>query len=630
MIKSLKSIYLNRYILFLSILSVISMSCRKSEIPSGNNNHVVQKTVANPTEYKDVQFGLSTFYDNGNSTDVAMNKYNRIVEVHKSQGANTIWYRVGNLYRNHINWGSSKQYDTGISPTVAANDNNVVVEIHKSHSWFSSGLWYHVGTLYSSSVVFGGSHKFDSGSDPCVALNNNNVVVEVHKSQGNYGLWYHVGIVNPTTKTISWGKSYKYDNGGMNPSIAINNNNIAVEVHQAPTSGRVWYRVGRIDTRSKTINWSNSVNYQSGAQPDVTLLDDGTVIEVHASEGLNDNLWRMMGKVNGNRIDWTSVGEYFDDGTNPSVTANNISAVQTHDGEGLSTGLFASSSLITDHSNWMHNIMGHIGNKPLNDIVVPGSHDAAMYDLSFGQTQDHNIYNQLKGGVRYFDLRPNGNLNMYHGPVTGPHVDAILSNVKSFMDEGRNELVMLKFSHFKDFNSEVYKSLVNKIKNKLGDYLYVNNTGKRLGDITMNEYLNDGGKVLIFMDGSFPVTYREDGIYVYRDNYNSVCTDGDIVLYDSYSDMKNYESMRDDQLQKFQRFNGVANDGSTADMFLLSWTVTPITGVWLFCKGANANLMYEMNKIQRNRYGKIPNILYVDFYEYARVTDASIIMNKRF
>jgi hypothetical protein len=34
--------------------------------------------------------------------------------------------------------------------------------------------------------------------------------------------------------------------------------------------------------------------------------------------------------------------------------------------------------------------------------------------------------------------------------------------------------------------------------------------------------------------------------------------------------------------------------------------------------------------VQRNTHGQIPNILYVDFYEWADPTDVAIAMNARF
>ncbi|MFA8300845.1 MAG: hypothetical protein ACEPOV_11830 [Hyphomicrobiales bacterium] len=622
-----------RTVLSASFLGLILLlgGCKKDlyDVKPGNHSDVKSsmKTASIPTGYKDVQFGLGTQYDNGNYTGVAINRGGRIVEVHKAQTLGNIYFRVGSVDHNVISWTPSVKYDTGQTPGVAINDHNTVVEVHKTESPFVNGIYYHVGTHTGTTIEWGNGFQYDNGTTPQVALNNNNVVVEVHKSQGNYGLWYHVGIVDPVARTISWGNSYKYDGGGVNPSIAINNNNVAVEVHQAPTSGRIWYRVGHIDPNSKTISWGNSVDYQSGSQPDVALLDNGYVIEVHRSEGVKDNLWSTVGQVAGNNINWYRTSEYYDNGASPSVSANEELAIQTHDAS-RTTGVWASVSQITDRANWMYNTLSVIGNKKLSEITFPGSHDAGMYPSSLGQCQDKNFHEQLMAGIRFFDVRPNADMNVYHGPIGGPSVDELLTDVEEFMDEGHNELVILKFSHFKDFNSEVYSILVDKIKNKLGSHLYVNNDNKRLASITMNDYLSTGGKVLVLIEDEYAIENRHDGIYTYRDNYDANVNEGDIVFYDDYSNTTDYDRMRGDQLNKYYNYSGLSNDKEN-DMFLLSWTLTPMTGVGEASRPANGNLSIEMSKIMPNNYGHIPNVLYVDFGQLARVTDAAILMNAR-
>ncbi|MFA8300844.1 MAG: hypothetical protein ACEPOV_11825 [Hyphomicrobiales bacterium] len=612
-------------------LVLLMGGCKKDlyDVKPNNQPNVEykMKTAGVPTGFKDVQFGLGTQYDNGNYTGVAINKGGRIVEVHKAQTLGNIYFRVGSVKDNVISWAPSVKYDTGQTPSVAINDNNTVVEVHKTESPFVNGVFYHVGTHTGTTIEWGRGFQYDNGTTPQIALNNNNVVVEVHKSQGNYGLWYHVGIVDPVAKTISWGKSYKYDGGGVNPSIAINNNNLAVEVHQAPTSGRVWYRIGHINPNSKTISWGNSVDYQSGAQPDVALLDNGYVIEVHKSEGVKDNLWSTVGQVNGNNINWYRTSEYYDNGASPAVSANDQIAIQTHDAN-TTTGIWASVSQITDRANWMYDSMSVIGDKKFCDITFPGSHDAGMYPSSLAQTQNKNFYQQLTAGIRFFDVRPNSEMHVYHGPVGGPSVDEVLNDVKHFMDEGHNELVVLKFSHFKDFNDGVYSTLAQKIKDKLGPYLYVNNTNKRLADITMEDYLGTGGKVLILMEGEYAINHHQDGIYTYRDNYDSNIGEADIVFYDDYTDTTDYGRMRSDQLNKYYNYDGLSSN-KESDMFLLSWTLTPVTGVGKASRPANSNLDLEMSKVMPNNYGHIPNVLYVDYGQLARVTDAAMLMNTR-
>jgi hypothetical protein len=43
-----------------------------------------------------------------------------LVEVHKSQNADTLWYHVGQVSADgEIAWSPSRQYDNGILPSIA-------------------------------------------------------------------------------------------------------------------------------------------------------------------------------------------------------------------------------------------------------------------------------------------------------------------------------------------------------------------------------------------------------------------------------------------------------------------------------------------------------------------------------
>ena len=58
----------------------------------------------------------------------------------------------------------------------------------------------------------------------------------------------------------------------------------------------------------------------------------------------------------------------------------------------------------------------------LSQLTIPGTHDSAsLYEnatsLGFAKTQDLNLTQQLNLGVRFFDIRLNKNLDVYHGPV---------------------------------------------------------------------------------------------------------------------------------------------------------------------------------------------------------------------
>jgi hypothetical protein len=79
---------------------------------------------------------------------VAMDDNGNVVEVHKSENENTLWYHVGRLQPNgEISWSESRQYDEGILPTVRFTDpaGGELREIHQSANNDQNWDWH--GTL---------------------------------------------------------------------------------------------------------------------------------------------------------------------------------------------------------------------------------------------------------------------------------------------------------------------------------------------------------------------------------------------------------------------------------------------------------------------------------------------------
>jgi len=278
------------------------------------------------------------------------------------------------------------------------------------------------------------------------------------------------------------------------------------------------------------------------------------------------------------------------------------------------------------------------GNRSLRQMVLPASHDAGMYLVGFpqslGRTQTLNLYGQLKLGVRYFDLRPSwrdGTLYIHHDIITGPRLCDVLNDVRRFMNEGHRELIILKLSHYDSFNADRYESAIAEIQNRLGSWLYVSKpAGKRLADIPLKVYLQSTGRVLVVCDGSYPVQHHHDGIWVYRDCGSLNSAEGDFRVYDQFSNTISYSVMSQDQFAKFDRYDGICQTQPRlkCDLFLLSWTLTPLTDVPAFAALPNQKLSQAISQMKfPNSHGFIPNLLYVDCVETADLAKISIAMN---
>jgi Domain of unknown function (DUF5050)/LVIVD repeat len=306
-------------------------------------------------------------------------------------------------------------------------------------------------------------------------------------------------------------------------------------------------------------------------------------------------------------------------------------------------------------SDWMKSLAAtnqSFGSRSLKQMVIPGTHDAGMYETRvFGgfssgnaQTQNQCFFDQLSGGVRYFDLRvadDSGTLYVYHGKAWGPTLESVLADVNEFMAPGRSEIVILKFSHFYKFNDDLYESFLNILSGTLQNWLYTYSGTPRLSEITYDTFVEDGmGKVLVVSDYTFQDKNNKNipGVYRYADGAVT-CESGrgdptgaDMIVYDCYSDSEDYAQMLSDQDTKFNSYNGFCNGSYTSlpcDLYLLSWTLTPSwpTTVLDLAQVANGNLPGAISAFGKNQYGQIVNIIYVDYYELSGVTNICYGLN---
>ena len=152
-----------------------------------------------------------------------------------------------------------------------------------------------------------------------------------------------------------------------------------------------------------------------------------------------------------------------------------------------------------DYSAWMSKIND---DTLVNQIVIPGSHDAGTYNMVYlGETQQFDINKQLEMGVRYFDLRVNkidDNYVIFHSIINGVEFLPILESLKEFIINHPTETLLLDFQHFNG-NSQ------NDVYNFITEYLFNNNllviNNSNLSDLEFisNLKLKDArGKCIIF------------------------------------------------------------------------------------------------------------------------------------
>jgi hypothetical protein len=592
----------------------------------------------------DVFFGLSEQYDSGSDPAVALNASGTVLELHKNQEGMSLYYRVGQLDNATVQWtAKSTTHDGGTQPDCALNIHNVAVEVHKNEA--GDTLYSQVGLVNpdSKSVQWHGAKKIGGGYTPSVSLNDLGVVVEVHRTNNvlhSDRLYIRVGKVEG--ESIVWQEDDQYGSGYF-PRVALNNSGTVLVVHQADNGFNLCMRVGRVSGKVVVFE-GEAFSIGNGTRPCVAITDDGTVIATWSAGG---ELWQRVGNIQGSGVNWTREAMQFDDGICPSVAAAGGMVLQVHQSETVLSGLFFSNSILTNRAIWMEQRLAALGSKPISALALPASHDSSMYRTGpkeiWAKTQDLSIYDQLEYGIRWFDLRvrwTGSKFVMHHGPIDGPDLADILADFQQFAEQGHKELAILKFSHFEDISNDIYTKLTSQVFATIGVWMIKTKpSGKRLAQGTLNEYTINGTALMVVVDDNYAIDKPSPGFWVYRDadwdadkdhfpGYDPI--DGDLRVYDVYSDTVFLDTMIAGQTKAFSAYNGMCakNPLVTCDLYLMSWTLTPPTDVWDISKSANRCLGQKMTTIpDPNSHGKIINMVYTDYVEYARACDVVLFMN---
>jgi hypothetical protein len=590
-------------------------------------------------------FGLGYDFDAGSDPGVAINADGTVVEVHKNEAGTSLYARTGTLNQAQITWNDTgsdrKSYTGGKQPAVAMNGRGDVVEVHKRETGDKIFAMY--GTISGTSILWGKSEDYDSdGHDPAVAVNYNRQVVSVY-AQGNDEVKYRRGSLNTTDKTVEF-RAEQDLGDGQYPKVAMDDAGNVIAVWEQFVDGKNKLRccVGKLSTDLDTIIWGTVTDLveEVGFRPCVGLTSDGFVVAAY-SQGSNSNqllvnLKQLIGRINpGNKTVAWQPAMYFDDGIHPAVAAAGTTAVRIAQGETLNR-LWYSTSLITDRASWMQDRLDQLGSKMVKQLFIPGSHDAGMYTGGFstlGKTQELSIYGQLAAGQRYFDLRVEWNdpvFHLHHNGINGPLLSDVLQQIADFCNE-QKELVILCFSHFSHFgetsDSTIYDKFVAEVSNKISPWMVTTKpSDRRLADVTLSDYISDGMALLVVVDEEWPVKYPETGFWVFRNSESETASEGDLRVFDQYAKDKDYDDVKKDQTEKYEAYNGYCDPETTSlcDLFLLSWTCTsPVgAGVWQVSKDVNRHLGdFMVNLTMPNEDGYYPNIIYVDYCEFARATD---------
>ncbi len=283
-------------------------------------------------------------------------------------------------------------------------------------------------------------------------------------------------------------------------------------------------------------------------------------------------------------------------------------------------------------ANWMSLIDN---NKKLNQVIMPGSHDAGMSETNncnpfvgaakASKTQDLNILGQANAGARYYDIRADYDkgffnstayLITYHrsGPwgCGGQHLDTILDQAVTFLKQNPSEVLILKFSHTRNYKDhsevDITRRVIDLIKqDKYKPFLFTSlDQNLNIAELFLKEIR---GKIITVFSSEYQNHIDSSkGIFRYFDGMGN---NAGLNVYDNYSNTADYTSMKNDQLHQLANNGGL----NRPYLFLLSWILTSngLKSNKDLAKEANGNLPFELASIYHNINMQRPNIVYIDY-----------------
>ncbi len=440
-----------------------------------------------------------------NGACCAINSAGRVVEIH-TNGSN-LYYCLGQAAGAELTWQAagieitvSSKTTSGYNPSVVVDNSGYVLEADDTGG-IDATINYRIGQVSGNTINWTTLNHYTKGYTPSMCINASGSWVECHSSNelGTGDMWTTVGTFK--NGAFSYEKSVSMKNDGVNPSIAVNNNNVVVQVHDN-NAGKLYYMLGQLTMSGSSpsgISWtSSSTEYDSGDNPTVVITDDNMVYELHSAlpdwttTEQVDGLWQRVGQIQftsgkPTSITWldyfgqgsstTPKDSYaFDRGNIPWIACNQVLngaastadplAVSIHQGSnaGGPESVYGTASIVFDRRLWMADNRTTLQTRTLGQTVVPGAHDASMYmGLSANilqdaaKTQSLDITGQLMAGVRWFDLRvmlvndpstSSSTFYMHHNFVRGPLLSDVLSQIQIFMNATPGEFVILKVSHY--------------------------------------------------------------------------------------------------------------------------------------------------------------------------------------
>lgn len=308
----------------------------------------------------------------------------------------------------------------------------------------------------------------------------------------------------------------------------------------------------------------------------------------------------------------------------------------------------------TVNDRWMANLAGSIGQRPLNQIVIPGAHDAGTYTMSaYHWAQELEVYDQLRHGVRWLDVRAYYEENkkdymIFHGNIKPWWSDVpltkVLDDIVRFMQEPghEREIVIVTFegkgAGYE--NLERANEICGELLFKAGPLLVRNSMlppNTHIFKMTPDELLRLPGSPRLILNGLNRIA--QSGLcgdiemnpanYWFGNYYANQCTQPSVTaaireaLKGRYLDGGDNSGTNPQKLGAYVRGFYSLSVAATAASYCgypMDWLFSEQAGTLDAVKG-----WYDKNEYNAR---KNLNILYGDFVDSSKLVEYAIAMNR--
>ncbi|KRY92728.1 PI-PLC X domain-containing protein 2 [Trichinella pseudospiralis] len=189
---------------------------------------------------------------------------------------------------------------------------------------------------------------------------------------------------------------------------------------------------------------------------------------------------------------------------------------------------------MTQHNeNWMRDLPLFLKMKPLTHLFIPGSHQSFSDLLNkklpiaidvpkvlrfvdspwtrrtierWGRCQELNVTDQLRLGIRYFDVRvaflpgeceQSLDIFLLHG-LYGRPIKEVLNEMYTFIIDHPEEILILDINHFYNFNDELHRKFLGQLEHLFNGKFIPAPPSLSLNQVTVDYAQQHGFQLLLF------------------------------------------------------------------------------------------------------------------------------------